>query len=60
MGRPCIVPRHVENSTTNVLISDHFDISGVINKILPIKIETWVPNLPKNQTTAKIAQIDIW
>ena len=54
------MPRHVENSTTNVLTSDHFNISGVINKILPIKIVTWAPNLPKNQTTAKIAQIDIW
>ena len=60
MGRPCIAPRHVENGTTISLTSDHFDILAVINKILPIKIETWVPNLPKNQTTAKIAQIDIW
>ena len=60
MGRPCIALRHVENGTTIVLTSDHFYILAVINKILPIKIETWVPNLPKNQTTAKIAQIDIW
>ena len=57
MGRPCIAPRHVENSTTNILTSYHFDILAVISKILPIKIETWVPNLPKNQTMAKILKL---